>query len=98
MECKKKCRTEGLLVTSSNCGVIISFREIFKSESISQVASFYIETIKRMPTGSVPKFLIYDDGCHLRSYFENNNYFEQSSHHADLKQVVIAVDRFHFKG
>jgi hypothetical protein len=96
MECLKKCRTEGLLVSSTNCGFIVGFRELFHKESISQVASFYIDTLKRQSW--VPKYLIYDDGCHLKSYFENRNFFPNSSQYNNLKQTVVVVDRFHFKG
>jgi hypothetical protein len=96
MVCSKKCRTEGLLIASYNCGIVFSYREFYQKESVGQVANFYLETIKRLPT--VPKFLIYDDGCHLRSFFEKKNYFAQTDYNDLVKEIIIAVDRFHFKG
>jgi hypothetical protein len=96
MACCKKCRTEGLLVSTFNCGIVVSYREFFTKESISQVTNFYLDAIKRMQ--KVPSFLIYDDGCHLKAFIEKKNYFSGTSQHHVLLETTFAVDRFHFKG
>ena len=40
-----KCKTIGVLIASTNCGIILGFRELFGSESPTQVANFYMDLI-----------------------------------------------------
>jgi hypothetical protein len=35
--CDSKCKTRGVILIITNCGVILSYREIFGSESLTQV-------------------------------------------------------------
>ena len=44
--CEIKCKTRGLLISAYNCGIINGFREIFVSESISQVLLFFLDIIE----------------------------------------------------
>jgi hypothetical protein len=44
--CEIKCKIRGIIVAMSNCGIIISFREIFGSESLSQVTMLYLDTLE----------------------------------------------------
>jgi hypothetical protein len=46
--CEIKCKSRGLVVCASNCGIIESYREIILAESKSQVALFYLDTIDLM--------------------------------------------------
>ena len=41
--CDIKCRTRGLLLACSNCGVIIAYRELFGAESLTQVAILFVD-------------------------------------------------------
>lgn len=48
--CEIKCRTRGIVLIVSNCGIIIAFREIYGAESLAQVAFFYLETLDLIPS------------------------------------------------
>ena len=41
--CGLKCKTRGLQLACSNCGIIIGFRELYGSESLTQVALMALE-------------------------------------------------------
>lgn len=45
LPCIKKSRTVGLFLGVYNCGIIISYKEIFGHETLSQAASFFMEII-----------------------------------------------------
>ncbi len=77
MECSKKCRTEGLLVAAYNCGIVLAYREFLTHESPTQVATFYLDIANRLRL--VLKYLVYDDGCHLKSFIENNELFKNQN-------------------
>jgi hypothetical protein len=96
VECSKKCRSEGLLVAAYNCGIVLAYREFLTHESPTQTATFYLDIVSRLRR--IPKYLVYDDGCHLKSFIEHNKLFDKSIHRDLLKNVIIAVDKFHFKG
>jgi len=40
-----KCKTRGVVLGVYNCGIILSFRELYGSESLTQVCLFYLETL-----------------------------------------------------
>ena len=42
--CTMKCKTRGILLAATNCGIVISFRELFGAESLKQVAQLYLDT------------------------------------------------------
>ena len=97
IHCENKSRTQGSLISSFNCGVICSYKEIFRSESLSQTTSFILDTIGSMDTS--PNFISYDDGCHLSRYVNNTkNIIEVTERFLTLKTKTIVVDRFHFAG
>ncbi len=43
--CEIKCKTRGVIILVSNCGIIISFREMYGAESLQQVAFLYNDTL-----------------------------------------------------
>ncbi len=43
--CENKCKTRGVVVAAFNCGIVLSFREIFGSESLTQIGLMYLDTI-----------------------------------------------------
>ncbi len=42
--CTMKCKTRGILLAATNCGIVISFRELFGAESLKQVTQLYLDT------------------------------------------------------
>jgi hypothetical protein len=94
--CDKKARTRGILIASSNCGIVTGFKEIFGSESLSQVSAFCCGLIDYYDTW--PKYLVYDNSCKLRKYVKESNDFNRSSSRAQtLIETSFVVDRFHFE-
>jgi hypothetical protein len=43
-----KCKTRGIVLVVYNCGIVLSFRELYGSESLSQVGLFLLDTIDAM--------------------------------------------------
>jgi hypothetical protein len=43
--CELKCRTRGIQIAATNCGIIIAFREMWLSESRTQVALMYMDIV-----------------------------------------------------
>ena len=41
--CQLKCRTRGLELAATNCGIVVGYREIFLAESKTQVALMYLD-------------------------------------------------------
>ncbi|RNA04059.1 hypothetical protein BpHYR1_038171 [Brachionus plicatilis] len=54
--CEYKSRTRGIAISALNCGIVNGYRELFGSEN----------NIIENYENEIPKFLIYDDGCHLK--------------------------------
>ena len=92
-----KSRTKGLLLAMSNNGLIFSYKEIFFSESCTQVAMFYFETIANFHGKKFPEYLIYDNGCTLIRYLINKNAFEKTETGRKAKNVKVVVDRLHIQ-
>ena len=67
--CYSKTKTRGIMLATFNCGIITGYRELFGSESISQVVLFYLDLISW--SSKLPQFFIYDDACHLKQYINN---------------------------
>ena len=44
--CDVKEKTRGILLMIASCGVIIGYREIYGSESITQVANMYLDIVE----------------------------------------------------
>ena len=41
--CELKCKTRGLEIGCTNCGVVVGYKELYGSESLSQVALFLLD-------------------------------------------------------
>jgi hypothetical protein len=41
--CDLKCRTRGIQLAASNCGIVLAFREIYLAETKAQVALMYLD-------------------------------------------------------
>ncbi len=92
---KRKHRTAGICLAAYNCGIIISFSELFGSESLSQVYCFLI---KLYSLCVLPLSLAYDDGCHLSKFVKNVKRAATTAVARVLASLIIVVDRMHFKG
>ena len=55
LPCKKKARTVGMFLGCFNCGIIVSFKEIFSSETYPQAASFFMGMISNFDLKDWPE-------------------------------------------
>ncbi|CAM4835124.1 unnamed protein product [Rotaria magnacalcarata] len=56
----------GIILTMFNCGIILNFDEMYRSESPTRVLYHLFTTIERLSlTTTLPKYLIYDNACGL---------------------------------
>ena len=91
-------RTFGLVAAVSSCGLLLGYRPLFKSESISQVVFFLLWLLEECP-----KFreriatIFYDDMCHMRRYLELRK-GEDAMFAWLLDNVVLLVDKMHIRG
>lgn len=65
-----KRRTSGIIVGATSCGLILSFDEMIKSESLSLVSNFLFKNM--LLSKKSFKYCIYDNACHLSEYIRNN--------------------------
>ncbi|CAF1087177.1 unnamed protein product, partial [Brachionus calyciflorus] len=93
--CDFKTRTKGILISAFNCGIVTGYREIFGSESCSQVLLFYLDVIEKFKKPP-PEFLIYDDACHLKKMTDKKKIWTKSERAKNLEMTKFAIDKFHF--
>jgi len=43
--CESKCKTRGVVLIVMNCGIVMSFAEIFCAESLPQISMLFLDTI-----------------------------------------------------
>lgn len=90
-------RSAGVFATVYPCGIIFSLRELYGTESISQVVCILL-SLSALHKGA-PKVLGYDDACHLHKFIHLpkratkyvNNILWQG-----LSRMKLFVDRFHY--
>ena len=96
-------RTAGNLCIVYPCGVILSIREIQRSESTSQVWHMMLSLFELI--NWVPQLLGYDDACHLYLFVHNSARYACHTHlNSDFRTVWARIkesthffiDRFHF--
>ena len=85
--------SKGVLLTAYNCGVICSYKEIMTSESLTQVTQLLLDTISH--SFLFPKYIIYDNACHLEAYIKNNKINEKSKRGEILSNSKFLIDRWH---
>eukprot|EP00976_Prorocentrum_cordatum_P058876 1173976-Prorocentrum_minimum.AAC.1 len=86
-------RTAGLLGMVSPCGVVRSVRELYGTESCSQVVCHLLQFCET--TGRFPQLLGYDDGCHLHGFIHLPARAAQWATNASwqkLQQMRIFID------
>ncbi|CAF4567428.1 unnamed protein product [Rotaria socialis] len=94
----RKCaRSFGVIAAVTNCGVVTTFGEIFRTETLKEILQLLTNSIK--VSGVIPKTAAYDDGCHLVEYLHKHLGKDLNSTAAanSLAQVKFSVDRTHFR-
>ncbi|CAF3514472.1 unnamed protein product [Rotaria socialis] len=67
----RKCaRSFGVIAAVTNCGVVTTFGEIFRTETLKEILQLLTNSIK--VSGVIPKTAAYDDGCHLVEYLHKH--------------------------
>ncbi|CAF2077322.1 unnamed protein product, partial [Rotaria magnacalcarata] len=96
----KRCnRSFGILAGVTNCKIVITFSEIFRSETLREIIGLLCSTI-RASNYNFPKCGVYDDGCHLVEFIRNHygQDLKRTSASTSLYETKFSVDRTHFKG
>ncbi|CAF4273840.1 unnamed protein product [Rotaria socialis] len=94
----RKCaRSFGVIAAVTNCGIITTFGEIFRTETLKEILQLLTNCIKA--SGVIPKTAVYDDGCHLIEYLHNHIGKDLTATPAakELAKVKFSVDRTHFR-
>ena len=88
----------GILALVSSCGLFLAAKEIFGSESLTQVhlflfEAFFVHGLK----DSAPQVFAYDDACHLLKFLKNRVEKSIFAHWLlKVMKIWIVCDRFHF--
>ncbi|CAF3742204.1 unnamed protein product [Rotaria socialis] len=94
----KKCtRSLGIIALVSNCRIITSFSELYRSETLREIINLFATTIR--VAGQLAPTCVYDDGCHLVKYIKNHigKELAQTPAMLLLNSTPISVDRSHFR-
>ena len=43
--CELKCKTRGVLISCTNCGIIVGYKEMYGAESLKQMEAFMLEIV-----------------------------------------------------
>lgn len=96
--CPLKCKTVGVQIASCNCGIIQSWKEMYGSESLAQVALFLTEINEQFIQLKISfcNTVIYDNGCNLAKYCHKRA--NDSIRTEFFKMTTFIVDRLHIQG
>ncbi|CAM4793118.1 unnamed protein product [Rotaria magnacalcarata] len=97
-EYTKACtRSFGLIPVVTNCRIITSFSELYRSETSREIINLFAVTIR--VAGKLAPTIVYDDGCHLVKYVKNHigRDLTKTSAMELLASTPISVDRSHFR-
>ena len=89
LSCLNKKKTQGLIVFSTSCGVILDFKGLITHEGRKIIENSLIELIELNSFDSL-KYVIYDNACNLYGYAKNHNLRQ-------LLNINFLLDRFHYK-
>ncbi|CAF1322796.1 unnamed protein product [Didymodactylos carnosus] len=93
-----KTRSFGFLATFLNCGIICGFDESPRAEGMRRIARHLLRILKA--GGKLPPAMLYDCACMFRLFIDKQyggEYFKKSEHTDFLKNMHLAIDRFHVK-
>ncbi|CAF1621154.1 unnamed protein product [Adineta ricciae] len=89
----------GVILTMCNCGIILNFNELYRSESPTRVLHHLCTTINCLsPSVPLPKYLIYDNACGLLLTFQNrfeNGHIHHTARTDALDNMIFLIDKFH---
>ncbi|CAF1682145.1 unnamed protein product, partial [Adineta ricciae] len=89
----------GVILTMYNCGIILNFNELYRSESPTRVLHHLFTTIDCLSSSvPLPKYLIYDNACGLLLTFQNrfeNGHIRHTARTDVLNNMTFLVDKFH---
>ncbi|CAF1654087.1 unnamed protein product, partial [Adineta ricciae] len=89
----------GVILTMYNCGIILNFNELYRSESPTRVLHHLFTTIDCLsPSVPLPKYLIYVNACGLLLTFQNrfeNGHIRHTARTDALNNMTFLVDKFH---
>ncbi|CAF1083757.1 unnamed protein product [Didymodactylos carnosus] len=91
----KSVSNYGILVTFSNCSVILGFDELARSESMRRVVRHLLRILKN---GELPNLGMYDTACMLKLFISNwfnTKYLKKSKRTIFLSRMKLVIDRFH---
>ncbi|CAF1276353.1 unnamed protein product [Didymodactylos carnosus] len=93
----------GILITLLNCGVIVSFEELYLCESTTRTLYHWIKTINnysRSTTIIMPRYWIYDNACGILLTFNarlRNQRIIITPAVKQLQNMRFVIDRFHME-
>ncbi|CAF1016734.1 unnamed protein product [Adineta ricciae] len=90
-------RSFGIIALVSNCRIITSFSELYRSETLREIINLFAVSIR--VAGKLASTCVYDDGCHLVRYIKNHIGREINKTPAMilLDSTPISIDRSHFR-
>ncbi|CAF4176287.1 unnamed protein product [Rotaria magnacalcarata] len=94
----RKCaRSFGVKAAVTNCCIVTTFGEIFRTETLKEILQLQLLTNSIKVSGVVPKTAVYDDGCHLIEYLHKHIGKDLAEAYAAkaLSQIKFSVDRTH---
>ena len=96
--CPMKCKIRGVELACTNCVKVVGFWELFLSESLTQVATFFLDLYDQYQLGEPkPKIVVYDNACNLQKFLENRTDIDSSQRLKDTASLKFVVDRLHIQ-
>lgn len=89
-------RSAGVATVNWPCGVVCSFMEMFKSESLTQTYLMVAGIFERHGKRESHMAICYDDGCHLARFSKKPSRVFTGETGRLLGGMDFFVDRFHF--
>lgn len=92
----KNHRTAGVLVFAKPCGIVVETKELFGSESKSQVYAHVHNLLSNKVMEDIG-IICYDDACHLKKFAQNPVRSDLTEIAKKIKEMSLVCDKFHFR-
>jgi len=86
----------GILAVAKPCSIVVEVKELFGSESKSQVYAHLHELLLKATVKDI-ETICYDDACHLKKFAQNKTRCLLTATSQRMAKMTMVVDRFHFK-